>query len=93
MPPTGQLGDEQIADLIAWIKMGAPDPRTQEPSLSAKAEEKGIDFEQGRKFWSFQPVKDYPPPSVKLKDWPTSPIDYFILAKLEEKGLSPCRAR
>ena len=89
MPPTGKLSDEQIADLIAWIKMGAPDPRTQEPSQAAKTKEKGIDFEQGRKFWSFQPIKDSSPPSVKQKDWPTSPIDYFILDKLEEKGLSP----
>ena len=89
MPPTGKISDEQIADLTAWIKMGAPDPRTQESVPAAEAEENGIDFEQGRKFWSFQPVQDYPLPSVKQKDWPTAPIDYFILAKLEEKGLSP----
>src|SRR6266496_6584465 len=31
MPPKkagGKLSDEQIADFIAWINMGAPDPRT-----------------------------------------------------------------
>ena len=28
MPPKGQkLSDDQIADLEAWVKMGAPDPR------------------------------------------------------------------
>src|SRR5947207_1430073 len=28
MPPKGKkLADDQIADLVAWVKMGAPDPR------------------------------------------------------------------
>src|SRR6266571_917752 len=28
MPPKGdKLGDEQISDLVTWVKMGAPDPR------------------------------------------------------------------
>jgi cytochrome c553 len=40
-------------------------------------------------FWAFQPVKDVAPPAVKAADWPTSPIDRFILAALEQKSLSP----
>jgi hypothetical protein len=39
--------------------------------------------------WAFQPPKDYPIPAVKNKQWPVSPIDHFILAKLEEKALLP----
>src|SRR5712691_8813562 len=31
MPPSGKLSDEQIADLTAWITMGAPDPRGDDP--------------------------------------------------------------
>src|SRR5258708_20928771 len=27
MPPKNKLTDEQIADLVSWVKMGAPDPR------------------------------------------------------------------
>lgn len=89
MPPTGKLSEEEIADLIAWIAMGAPDPRTQAPSVVAVDGEKKIDFAEARRFWSFQPVKDYSPPQVQQNDWPTSPIDNFILARLEEKGFSP----
>ena len=92
MPPTGKLSEEEIADLIAWIAMGAPDPRTQAPSAVAVEGEKGIDFAEGRRFWSFQPVKDYSPPQVQQNDWPTSPLDYFILARLEKKGFSPAPA-
>ena len=40
-------------------------------------------------FWAFQPVKSPAQPVVKDKAWPTSPIDHFVLAKLEAKGLKP----
>jgi len=41
------------------------------------------------RFWSFQPVRTGEPPAVRKTDWPQSPIDRFILAKLEERGLEP----
>jgi hypothetical protein len=87
MPPTGQLPAEQIKDFEAWVKMGAPDPRAG--SASAQASWQPYDLEQARKFWSFQPIKDTPPPEVNNKAWVRSPIDRFILAKLESKGLKP----
>jgi hypothetical protein len=89
MPPNGKLPDEHIADFIEWIKMGAPDPRTSEATPSAEAKHKGIDLEEGRRFWSFRPIQSPSVPPVKQSDWPGSPIDRFILAKLEEKGLRP----
>src|SRR5262245_19491614 len=42
-----------------------------------------------REFWSFQKIKDHNPPVVKTKGWAKTPIDRFILAKLEEKGIAP----
>src|SRR5262245_17602539 len=44
-----------------------------------------------RKFWAFQPVRQVEPPKVKNKAWPRGAIDHFILAKLEEKRLTPSR--
>src|SRR5215813_1024498 len=89
MPPMGKLPDAQIADIAAWAKLGAPWPEkpvtTAEPKKSAQYE---FTAEQ-RAFWAFQPVKDYPPPAVKNSSWPKSPVDNFILAKLEEKGITP----
>ena len=87
MPPTGKLSDEQVEDFIAWVRTGATDPRVQE--LSVKAEKKGLDLEAGRKFWSFQPVRDPSPPQVERRNWPANQLDAFILAKLEEKGIAP----
>src|SRR5690242_19329133 len=42
-----------------------------------------------REFWSFQKPKDQTPPTVVHKQWVRTPIDNFILAKLEAKGLTP----
>ena len=44
---------------------------------------------QGRAFWSLQPVQNPAPPPVQDDAWPGSPIDRFILAKLEQNGLTP----
>jgi cytochrome c553 len=74
MPPAGKLTDEQIADLAAWIKMGAPEPAVLDPA-------------PGDKFWAFQPVRKPAVPAVKHVDWVQSPVDAFVLAKLEAGGL------
>ncbi|HZT32655.1 MAG TPA: DUF1549 domain-containing protein [Bryobacteraceae bacterium] len=79
MPPGGKLSPQQIADLTAWVKMGAPWPQAETAPAQAPRPQ----------FWSFQPVKDYPPPQVRDRTWVQSPIDAFILAKLEEKGIRP----
>ena len=46
-----------------------------------------------RDFWSFQKVKDQTPPAVKDTGWAKTPIDRFILAKLESKNLRPSPRR
>jgi hypothetical protein len=43
-------------------------------------------------FWSFQAPKRPAIPAVRAKSWPSSPIDSFVLAKLEAKGIHPARA-
>lgn len=41
--------------------------------------------------WSYQPVRAVEVPTVKNKQWVRTPIDAFVLAKLEEKGLKPAQ--
>jgi hypothetical protein len=41
------------------------------------------------KLWSYQPVKTPVQPTVNNKAWVRTPIDAFILAPLEAKGLAP----
>src|SRR5262245_57390254 len=94
MPKNGtKLSDAQIAAFAQWIRDGAPWPAAASANASATpaAREKVITAEQ-RSFWSFQPLRVTEPPAVSRSDWPKSPIDRFILARLEKEGLSPVRA-
>ncbi len=83
MPPKDKkLTDQQIADLTTWVKMGAPDPR------SATAAQKTW-TDSGKTHWAWQPVKKYDPPTVQNSSWIQTPVDNFILAKLQEKEMTP----
>src|SRR5437660_161033 len=41
------------------------------------------------KHWSFQPVKKAEPPTVQNKAWVKTPVDAFVLARMEAKGHKP----
>jgi len=88
MPPKSRLPADEVAILEAWVKRGAPDPRTGEIAKTAKPK-RVINLEAGRQFWAFQPVANPPAPVVQDSTWPKDPIDRFLLAKLEAKGLKP----
>ena len=45
-----------------------------------------------REFWSFQPVKSQVPPVTRNAGWAHTPVDAFILSKLEAKQITPARA-
>src|SRR5205085_2811471 len=85
MPPSGKLAADQIDDLTTWVKMGAPDPRTGSTLVSKS----GPNWTEARKFWAFRPVKIPEIPQVKATSWVKSPIDAFVLSKLEGAGLIP----
>lgn len=77
MPPPGPtskaLSAEQVARIAAWIDAGAPWPESV----------------AGSSHWSFQPVARPEPPAVKDGGWARTPIDRFVLAPLEARGVAP----
>ncbi|HEY3915099.1 MAG TPA: PSD1 and planctomycete cytochrome C domain-containing protein [Verrucomicrobiae bacterium] len=85
MPPKDQkLSDDQIACLQTWIKMGAPDPRMAGTNSISPS------FEAARKHWAFQPiVEPAVPANQSHKNWIKTPLDAFVLANLNAKGLRP----
>lgn len=92
MPTKGpKLTDVVIADFEKWIDMGAPDPRDGKGPSPGASEGAGIDWRKARDFWSFQQPKMPPLPEVKNALWCKTPIDRFILAKLEAEKLTPVR--
>jgi hypothetical protein len=89
MPPDGKLPAVHLADLAAWIKMGAPDPRLASSAAAVARPKYGMSLEEGRAFWSFKPVRSTAVPPVKNGAWPRNSVDRFILAKLEAEGIAP----
>ncbi len=87
MPPKGKLAKHEIALFEKWVRMGAPDPRTggRTPSPAKRV----IDIEAGRAYWAFRPLWRGEAPKVKNVKWAPTPVDQFIVAKLEAKGLKP----
>jgi hypothetical protein len=86
MPPRSQLSAAVIADFARWIEAGAADPRTAADAAKGRA---GIDIETGRRFWSFQPLRDLALPVVSDRHWPRRRMDYFILQRLEQQRRRP----
>ncbi|MBI3281044.1 MAG: PSD1 domain-containing protein [Acidobacteria bacterium] len=79
MPPAKKLSDAEIDILATWIRDGARWPESAPAGVTAG----------GRDFWSLQPVRKPAPPRGKNGRWAKSPVDRFLLAKLEARGLQP----
>jgi mono/diheme cytochrome c family protein len=77
-----RLSTAEVQLLASWVEAGAPYARPLD-KRTAGQEETG---------WSLRPIVKPAPPAVRLagcEDWPRTPVDSFILAKLGEKGLRP----
>jgi hypothetical protein len=84
MPPKKPLPADERAVIKAWIASGGSwgtDP-IDPFRFTSKAR-------AGRDWWSLVPVVRPKTPAVKNKKWAGTPIDAFVLAKLEKAGLSP----
>jgi mono/diheme cytochrome c family protein len=85
MPPgKKKLSPREIELFARWIDEGAKAVGQEPETLPA-----GDTFtDQERSHWSFQPISRPPLPPVQKTDLVASPIDAFLLARLESKGLS-----
>ncbi len=78
MPPKGKkLTSDEISILRAWVDQGAAWPQ----EADAKPAEPEL--------WSLKPLVKPAAPKLKDSAWARTPIDAFILARLQEKGLTP----
>lgn len=88
MPPKSKLPDNVIADFETWIRDGAVDPREE----ARPAKLPPVDYEAAKSHWAFQKISDPSPPQVQNAAWAVSPIDQFVLSKLEQSGMQPAVA-
>jgi hypothetical protein len=94
MPPKeAALTAQQVADLTAWIKMGAPIPATIAMAPEAGAKGGGaIAVRQNpdtKKHWAWQPIRVPAVPPVRNPAAVKTPVDSFIQAKLEQAQIAP----
>jgi hypothetical protein len=81
MPPEKTLPAPAVEALATWIKAGAPWPE-QSPAATASNVAETI-AAAAKRHWAFQPVREPPSPSVRETAWVKSPVDAFVLARLE----------
>lgn len=91
-------GNPDLSELI--VRVSSKDTSLQMPSVKSglpALTEKEINIlkkwiKQGAVYephWAFVPPKKQPVPEVSDKQWPVNEIDFFILQKMEQKGLTP----
>jgi len=92
MPPGKRLSSEEISDLVQWVSLGAPWPSSedyaaaeQSPPTSAEESDVVVAVPDG---WAFEPLSKPSIPDVNDDSWCQTPIDRFVLARLEAAGLS-----
>ncbi|HXB74194.1 MAG TPA: PSD1 and planctomycete cytochrome C domain-containing protein [Candidatus Acidoferrales bacterium] len=84
MPPMGaRLTAAEIGLLRAWIDQGVdwPAPPVSQNQQNGAASQSS--------HWAFQKIRRPDPPAVRDRAWPRTPIDQFILARLESAGVAP----
>jgi hypothetical protein len=89
MPLRGdRLPPDEIALLERWIVAGAPwADRGASASAPAVAVEKVV-TDADREHWAFRPLRDVMPPIPASKVATPHPIDRFLLAAMDPKGLA-----
>jgi hypothetical protein len=89
MPPSGKLPVEQIEVLKRWIRMGLPITADFSGKIGKSEKRTPQVNAETKAFWSFRKVARPQPPKVQDAEWVRSPIDRFVLARLEQADLAP----
>ncbi|MBS0203050.1 MAG: DUF1553 domain-containing protein [Planctomycetes bacterium] len=79
MLPVMAICQEDVAPVVRQQDTTEESRPVVEPAVTA------VD----REHWAFRPVVRPPVPQVDMHGWPNGSIDLFILARLEQAGLSP----
>ena len=86
MPPSGKLPEASVAIIRQWVALGAPwsAARGKGGVLASAA-----GHDPSATHWAFQPLRSPALPAVKDRNWGQTPVDAFVLARLEAAGMTP----
>ena len=90
-------GDPDASELIHRINSTDPEehmppPETRQPLSAAQKEVLRRWIAEGAEYqahWSYLPIAIPAAPTVQRADWVRTPVDAFILRRLEDQGLAP----
>jgi mono/diheme cytochrome c family protein len=88
MPRNGEkLSDSEIEGFVEWIQSGAEWAETEAPLVVPR---RAVTAED-RSFWSYRALAKpaVPTPSDTDDEWGRSEVDRFVLAALQQQGLTP----
>jgi mono/diheme cytochrome c family protein len=88
MPPKKPAAPADIvAAVTRWIDLGA----AYDKPLGAVVEAKKplTVTEKDRDYWAYRPFEQVALPAVKNEAWVRTPLDRFLLAKMESRGVKP----
>lgn len=91
----GDRSASRLWDLIAagaFAGSGMPPANSGKSLTPEEIEVVGKWIDSGGEYeehWAFQPLHEATPPEVSDSSWPKNEIDRFILARLDQEGLSP----
>ena len=99
MAPLPRLTSAEIAAIRDWINNGAVMAENKKPAPVVPSDDGSLLIygsyrerpitDADREWWAFQKPVRADAPHVKDARWSKNPIDAFVKAKLEEKGLTP----
>ncbi len=70
-----RLDEAEVARLQLWVEQGSPAPDTEEPGRYLH--------------WAYAAPVAVTPPDTRRAEWPRTPIDRFILDRLEAEHITP----
>ena len=93
MPPRKKLAARELEALEEWVRLGAPDPRREDPAAqSAKPEKsRALPLEAASSHWAYRPITPAAAPAVRNTVWAEGPIDRFLLHSMESASIEPVR--
>jgi mono/diheme cytochrome c family protein len=88
MPPKSDpLSRDEIRILRTWIDQGAEWPETAATATNGR--KAMVVTAEDRRHWSYRPLSHIDLPEVHDSGWRRTPIDQFVLAALEARGIRP----
>jgi mono/diheme cytochrome c family protein len=89
MPPKNPAPQVAVDAIARWIDLGAAYDKPLIEQTKPRGKQPLVVTDKDRNYWAYRPLLPPPIPQVNHPTWQHSPIDRFLLAKMQPAGISP----